>query len=148
MACRVTPANVGDREGIQPVLERTQARSARLKTVFVDSGYSGEPFATWAKTDLGLQVQVILRPDAGVKDGIGVLHTSTPTPEQFNRAVEIARKGQKGFWVLPKRWVVERTFAWLLTFRRLRLDYEELPVVSEGFLYLGMADILLRRLGN
>jgi len=146
MACRVTAANVGDREGIQPVVQQIQARSARLKTVFVDSGYSGEPFATCAKTTLGLEVQVILRPDAAVKDGIGVLHTSNPTPEQFNRAVEIARNGQKGFWVLPKRWVVERTFAWFLTFRRLRVDYEELPIISEGFLYLGMADILLRRL--
>ncbi|WP_293914073.1 transposase, partial [Deinococcus sp.] len=48
--------------------------------------------------------------------------------------------------VVQKRWVVERTFAWLLTFRRLKVDYEERIDVSEGFIYTAMSTILLKRL--
>jgi len=93
-------------------------------------------------------VEVVLRQDAGVtvKDGIATLATSTPTPEEFNMAVSLARTGGKGFKVVAKRWVVERTFAWLLNFRRLKVDYEERIDVSEGFVYLAMSCILLNRL--
>ncbi|WP_407541870.1 transposase [Deinococcus radiomollis] len=61
-------------------------------------------------------------------------------------AVSLARTGGKGFKVVAKRWVVERTFAWLLNFRRLKVDYEERIDVSEGFVYLAMSCILLTRL--
>ena len=53
---------------------------------------------------------------------------------------------QKGFSVLPHRWVVERTLAWLNQFRRLSKDYEELPTTSETFIYMAMTRLMLRRL--
>ena len=120
---------------MKPVLNVVKRNHATLKKVYVDGGYAGEPFKTWGKTTLNLDVEVVLRQDAGVtvKDGIATLATSTPTPEEFNMAVSLARTGGKGFKVVAKRWVVERTFAWLLNFRRLKVDYEERIDVSYGF---------------
>ncbi len=55
-------------------------------------------------------------------------------------------KGQKGFTLLPRRWVVERTFAWLLKQRRLSKDYEALPETSEAWIRLAMISLMVRRL--
>ena len=54
----------------------------------------------------------------------------------------------KGFHVLPRRWVVERTFGWLNNYRRLSKDYEELPSTSESLIYLAMSRLMLRRLAG
>jgi len=64
----------------------------------------------------------------------------------FGVVVEISRRLGSGFQVQPKRWVVERTFAWLNHSRRLSKDYEALPKVSESMLYLAMIRLMLRRL--
>jgi putative transposase len=56
------------------------------------------------------------------------------------------RPGQRGFQVLPRRWVVERTFGWLGRQRRLSKDYEVLPATSEAWIYLAMTRLMLRRL--
>ncbi len=67
--------------------------------------------------------------------------------KMFGVVVEISRRiCAKGFHVLPKRWVVERTFGWLNRSRRLSKDYEELSVVSENMVYLAMIQLMLRRL--
>ena len=58
----------------------------------------------------------------------------------------VSKPPGKGFRVAPKRWVVERTFAWLGRYRRLSKDYEYCPQTSESWIYLGMARHLLRRL--
>jgi putative transposase len=60
----------------------------------------------------------------------------------------VKREPQRGFVLLPRRWVVERTFAWLSTFRRLTRDFEQLATVSETWIYLAMSRLLLRRLAN
>ena len=61
-------------------------------------------------------------------------------------AVEVIRRRSRGFEVLPKRWVVERTFAWLYKHRRLSKDYEFLPETSEAFIHVVMTGLMLRRL--
>jgi len=57
-------------------------------------------------------------------------------------------KGARGFEVLPKRWIVERTFSWFGWYRRLSKDYEELPETSESMIYLAMINLMTRRLAK
>jgi putative transposase len=66
----------------------------------------------------------------------------------FRAAVEVVTRlaGQRGFAPLPRRWVVERTFAWLTKYRRLRSDYERTCTSSEAFIYVAMTHVMLRRL--
>lgn len=61
-------------------------------------------------------------------------------------SLEIIRRTCRGFQVLPKRWVIERTFAWLYKYRRLSKDYEYLTESSEAFIYVAMIHLMLRRL--
>lgn len=61
---------------------------------------------------------------------------------------EVVRHAGKGFQVQPRRWVVERTFAWLGKYRRLSKDYEQLPVVSEAFLFVASVHLLTRHLAK
>jgi putative transposase len=70
----------------------------------------------------------------------GVEHLSSAT-------VEVLKREGKGFQLLTRRWVVARTFAWLMKKRRLVVDYEELPETSECFIYIAMVHLMLRRLG-
>jgi putative transposase len=60
----------------------------------------------------------------------------------------VKRTAQQGFEVLPKRWIVERTFAWLSQYRRHSRDYEELPETSEAMIYVSMIRLMIRRAGN
>ena len=65
----------------------------------------------------------------------------------FGVVVEISRRiADKGFQVLPKRWIVERTFAWLGQYRRLSKDYEVSPQTSEALIYMAMTRLMLKRL--
>ena len=101
----VHAANQQDRLGARRVLEGIKEAFARLKLIWVDSGYHSKPLREWLR---GLRVE---RP---------------VEMEMVKRTDE-----QKGFHVLPRRWVVERTFAWLGRHRRLSKDYEKLPATSE-----------------
>lgn len=67
-------------------------------------------------------------------------------PSSFGVTVEISRRLGAGFQVQPKRWVVERTFAWLSFSRRLSKEYEENPQHSESFIYVAMIRLMLKRL--
>jgi putative transposase len=115
----VTAANVGERAGGQQVLKRVKQSQAkdRLTTIWVDGGFDGEPFMQWVMNFCRWIVQVVLRPEQ-----------------------------TKGFVLLKKRWVVERTFGWFMGCRRLARDYELLPETSETFLYLAMIRIMVKRL--
>ena len=70
--------------------------------------------------------------------------------EELHAILEIVLKlsDQKGFQVLPKRWVIERTFAWISRYRRLARDYERLVATSETFIYIAMIRLGLRRLAR
>lgn len=116
----VTAANVGEREGGKQVLQRVKQsheQVSRLTTIWVDGGNECEPFMQWVMDFCRWIVQVVLRPEQ-----------------------------TKGFMLLKKRWVVERTFGWLMGCRRLVRDYELLPETSETFIYLAMIRIMVRRL--
>jgi len=121
LAVRVASAAEQDRDAARPFLERVLAWWVRLQTIFADGGYAGTLVA-WVKAQ---------RPRGG-------LH------------LEIVRKtaGQVGFAVLPKRWVVERTFGWLLKQRRLTRDYERHTTHSEAFIYIAMLRLMLNRLAK
>ena len=85
--------------------------------IWTDSTFGGKVFTAWIKESFGWILEVVKK-----------------------------KEGQKGFEVLPKRWVVERTFAWFGRYRRLSKDYEYLPTTSETMLYAAMVNLMLRRL--
>jgi transposase len=114
----VTPASTPEREGARGLLERTLAWLAWLRLLWVDGGYNGDAFAQWVRTMRPkLEVEVVKRSDHN-----------------------------KGFKVLPRRWIVERTFAWLMRHRRLVRDYEITETSAEAWAYIAMIRIQLRRL--
>ena len=90
---------------------------SRVHTVWVDGGYDGNPFMQAVMDVCRWIVQVVLRPQE-----------------------------TKGFVLLPKRWVVERTLGWIMGCRRLTRDYERLPETSETLIYLVMIRLMVRRL--
>jgi putative transposase len=114
----VTEADMTDREGAIRVLLMVRGLCVRLKRIWADGMYRGE-FIEWVKRLCGWTVEVILRSDDA-----------------------------KGFQVVPKRWIVERTFAWLLNFRRLDKDYEYLPRNSTAMIYAAMVRLMVRRLAH
>jgi len=91
--------------------------SSHLKLVWVDGGYRGSDLKNFVQKLWGWCWQVVLRTDE-----------------------------KKGFKILPRRWVVERTFAWILHARRLSVDYEKNRVNAQSMLYLAMITIMLKRL--
>jgi putative transposase len=115
-AVLVTAANVQDRDGAKQVLECLVGRMPRLRLVWADGAYAGE-LVQWVSQVCGWLLHIVLKP-----------------------------LGQRGFVVLPKRWIVERTFAWLVRYRRLGKDYEYLPASSEAMLYIAMIHLMVRRL--
>lgn len=130
---RVHPADESDAEGAKPLLAALQGNLPRLELVWVDGGYKRR-FAEWVAAELGWRVEVVQHPDAGLRwvwVGPGQEVPLAPPP---------------GFRVLPRRWVVERTFAWLGRNRRLSKDYEALPATEETWIYAASTRLLLRRL--
>lgn len=117
----VTTADVQDRDGARTLLARLAHRFSRLVCVWADGGYAGA-LVEWVRRRRAyrrVRLEIVKR-----------------------------GKGQVGFKVLPKRWIVERTFAWLLKHRRLRCDYERHAQNSEAMIHLAMISLMLRRLAR
>ena len=112
----VHPADVQDRDGAKRVVAKLSGRFPNLSVIWADGGYAGK-LLDWVRENAGCELVVVKRP-----------------------------KGERGFTLLPRRWVVERTFAWLGNFRRLSKDYEELAEVSESWVRTAMIHLMLRRL--
>lgn len=125
----VHSADVQDRHGARLVLVQAQHREGghyarRLKLIWIDNGYSGD-LVEWVQKAYGWTLQVV---------------------KHFDDRKHQKNKQTKGFVVLPRRWVVERTFGWLGRYRRLSRDYEYLLLTSECFIYAAMVRLMLRRL--
>jgi len=116
MAVVVHAADIQDRDGAKLVLTKLLGRFPRLKLIWADAGYAG-PLVDWARAVGGWVLEIVRRP-----------------------------KDSHSFEVLPRRWVVERTLAWLGRCRRLSKDYEELPQSSEAWVHIAMIHLMLRRL--
>jgi putative transposase len=116
LAVVVHAASVQDRDGAKLVLAKLVGRFPRLRRIWADGSYGGA-LVEWARTLAGWVLEIVKRPDD--------LHS---------------------FQVLPKRWIVERTFAWLGKYRRLSKDYEAKTETSETLIYLAMIHLMVRRL--
>jgi putative transposase len=117
----VTSANVQDVHAGKQTLSALKEKTeliSRLKKIIADGGYRGE-LVTWVKENLNVDMEIVLK-----------------------------LIGQKGFQVLPKRWVIERTNAWISRNRRLARDYERVAASSEAFIYIAMIRLGLRRLAR
>ncbi len=116
LAAVVHPADIQDRDGAYAVLEQAAPQTQQVAHLWADAAYRGA-FVTWVQEVWGWTIEIVQRAADAV-----------------------------GFAVQPRRWVVERTFAWLGRWRRLSKDYEEYPATGEAWIYLAMSHLLLRRL--
>jgi len=133
----VSPANVQDTLGAQVLLEQAVPALPRLKHIWVDNGYRGA-FIPSVKRQFGITIEVVQHVWKELTAGRWMRVDQELPPVAV----------PKGFKVLPRRWVVERTFAWLGMFRRLSKDYEFLLETSEAMVYLAMIQIMLKRLAK
>lgn len=116
LAVIVTAASVQDRDAAHQLLTALRERFSTISLTWADGGYAGR-LVTWAKQVLHLAVTIVKRSD-----------------------------DTRGFVILPRRWVVERTFAWISKHRRCVRDYETLPTHHEAMVYLAMIITISRRL--
>ncbi len=116
LALFVTPANAQERAQVAELTEQVQTVTGEMVDVaFVDQGYTGDQAAAAADAQ-GIRLEVVKLPTT-----------------------------KRGFVLLPRRWVVERSFAWITRFRRLARDYERMPETLAGLHFLAFAVLLLAR---
>ncbi len=115
----VTPADVQDRDGFLPVLKQVRRLFAFLTRLFADGGYRGAETAAAVKRVGRMELEIVTRSDQAT-----------------------------GFVVLPKRWIVERTFGWLGRCRRLSKDFENLSRIQLAFVQLAMIRLMMRRIAR
>jgi putative transposase len=108
-----------DHDGAAFVIARLKGKFQRLKVLFADSAYGRNGLPEWVQEKFGWILQTVLRP------------------------VDV-----KGFVVLPKRWIVERTFSWIGRYRRHSKDYERNPETSKAMIYIAMINLMSRRLAK
>jgi transposase len=139
----VHPANIMDRDGVKLVLRAgVRTQFPRLRHVWLDAAYNGKGKGKdWIEQTLGWSAQIVSHPPRYKK----VWVPNDIPPDQIDWSKYLP---PPGFRVLPRRWVVERTFAWQGQQRRLSKDYERLCATSEALIYVTMIRLMLRRLAR
>jgi transposase len=118
LAVAVTAASIQDRVAAVAITRRALREHRGLRRIWADGGYTGR-FVDWAQTTFSVTVEIVNK-----------------------------LEGQKGFTVLPRRWVIERTFGWLTRCRRLQVDYERRPDQAQAMIHLAMIGLMSRRLAR
>jgi putative transposase len=141
----VHTADRQERATVPRLLVGADREFPRLDKVWVDQGYTGGGRA-WIERELGWHVEVVQHPPTGRGGFKGV---PDPTMPYGVRIVRVPARKVRGFrGPLPRRWVVERTFAWFMHSRRFARDYERLPATDEALIYVAMTRLMLRRLAR
>jgi putative transposase len=145
---KVHAANVMDWDGIKMLLRQADMQFPRLKHLWLDSAYRGEDKGKdWVEKALGWSVELVERPRKPAPKEVLKMWAQ----EWFKEGVKVDWEKllpPKGFQVLPRRWVVERTFSWTDQNRRMSKDYERLTETSEAFIYVAMSRLMARRLAR
>jgi putative transposase len=128
LEARVHAASLHDRDGGRRLLADELEDLPRLSVIWADAAYTGR-FREWVRQQRGWRVEVPRHPDR----------------QLWRYGLE---EKPRGFRILPRRWVVERTFAWLGQARRLAKDYERLPDTAVAMIHAAMSRIMLRRLAR
>jgi len=148
LKARVHSAKLLDQEGIKPLLERAGEQFLRLKHLWLDSAYRGNGKGkSWVEKSLGWTVELVERPRKPAAEEVLKLWAKEWSKEGVMVDWEKLLP-PRGFIALPRRWVVERTFAWLSHNRRMSKDYERLCATSEAFVYAAMTRLMVRRLAR
>ena len=134
----VHEANIQDHAGGRHLLQPLRGRFPRLKLIWADSAYHKGGFVEWVKETLGWEVEIVEHPWSGLR-GVWMPKDAVIDWEKIR---------PRGFHVLKWRWIVERTFAWLSTWRRLAKDYEVLPSSEQAWISLAMIRLMVRRLAR
>jgi len=140
LKAKVHAADIMDRDGVMLLVDGAATQFPRLRHVWLDAGYNGKGKGKdWIEKTLGWTAKIVQHPPKpryiwlpkGVEPDWDKIMVQLPSP---------------GFHVLPRRWIVERTFAWLGQNRRLSKDYEQHCESEEAWIYIAMTRLMARRL--
>ncbi len=148
LKANVHSAKVLDQEGIKPLLNGAKALFPPMRHLCLDAAYRGEEKGRgWVEKVLGWTVDLVERPRKPALEEI--LKSWAEQWEKEGVWVDWEKLlPPKGFQVLPRRWVVERTFSWVDQNRRMSKDYERLTETSEAFIYVAMSRLMVKRLAR
>jgi len=144
LKAKVHSAKVPDQDGLTLLLKSAGPEISSVKHMWVDAGYQGRG-KRWAEEVMGLSVEVVRKPPKPIPEEVAKVWAEEWAKE--GKEIDWARlMPPRGFKVLPRRWVVERTFSWLSQNRRMSKDYERLCASAEAFVYAAMTRLMVRRL--
>jgi len=132
LGCFVGAADENDRDGIKLALDNMSKKYSTITKMWADMGYTGKELKEHIKEHYNIDLEIVKRPACRFW-----VHKDTPA--------ELIPSREAGFKLEPRRWVVERTLAWLGRNRRLSKEYEYLTTSTENLIYLAMNRLILRR---
>jgi putative transposase len=146
LKAKVHSAKIPDQDGLALLLKAARECLPRLSHLLVDAGYQGRG-KEWAEQELGISVEVVHRTPKAIPEKIAMIWAEEWAKE--GKEVDWQKLlPRRGFEVLPRCWVVERTFSWLNQNRRVSKVYERLCATGETFIYAAMSRLMVRRLAR